>query len=185
MHWTIYRQNALEVPADRGYTLLFAGRRSIFALKDGITEFDNETGDILWSKSDSGIVAAAQSNLMLYYARSLSGSASDTGGNYQIVALDMKTYGERWRLNLSGSRIPHLAANTTMVFVSLNPYVYALDTKTGSILWKTNVSAGLEPVSYMILFFFWRVFHESSWRLGHQLEKFWIYQNRLECCGFY
>lgn len=135
-----------QVPTSRGPTILFVDDSVVYALNDGITEYDEITGNVIWERDEKGILSASYQNHSIYYVRLLKGASSGTAGRYEIVAFDTQTNIDRWRVELNGSGNPEITKTEEIVLVSLNPSLFALDPETGEVQWQAQVKVGLKPI---------------------------------------
>lgn len=134
-----------EVSTTRGLTMIFTDAPVIFAVNDGVREYNQRDGTLLWERIEAGILAADMYDQILYFIRRMSAASIGTEERYEIVAIDVETHAFLWRRYLSGNRDPYLTATAEYVLLSLNPYLYAISPDTGDILWHTKAKVGLKP----------------------------------------
>lgn len=113
-----------DVSTGRGPVNAFTDNMTVYILDDGILAVDLKTGKELWKRGNERINGLLQSRY-IYYA-----------STENVYAFNLISQVNEWKTTLSQSGSRKLYTAENYLFVCDNDVIYALDDKSGIVVWK-------------------------------------------------
>jgi outer membrane protein assembly factor BamB len=178
-----------EVPTSRGMTSLFTDDSVLYTtIHTEIIALDEMTGKTLWMKEEQGIVSTTYQDGILYYVRRLRDEPSKSSTVLEVVAFNVNTNSDRWRIELAGTQALDLTTTQDSLLASLDPNLYLIDLDTGKVLWKFSIEEGIKPVKIGNTVYILEGFSRRIIALDYDTGKYngklltappvWVYTNR-------
>ncbi len=172
-----------EAQGARGYTEAYIDHDKIYIVDDGIKAFDAGTGNPIWELNNHRPTGLSIFDGEVIYYKEYMEYFGD--GSYDLVAYNVKTKKELWRINFAGDSagLSGLYTYGEFLFMTDNSALYQTNPENGLINWKKGLSDSMDLsfIGETVYVFekFHRVIHALDIESGKELGSLLISSPRV------